>query len=331
MLPAVSGPEDSLWRRIRWAGLLLVLAFAYGVAGYMLLEGWGFLDALYMTAITFTTVGFHEVRPLDATGRIFTLTVMGVGVALVLITVALAAQWVIEGAWTLRTRRRRMQRRIDALSNHYLICAYGRVGRAAAREFEAEGVPFVVIDPKEDLEERMRHDGVAYLIDDPSQEEVLRRAGVQRARGLVCAVDSDATNVYITLLARSLNPDLFIVARASEPGSDRRLLAAGANRVISPFVSSGRHMALVALRPRVADVLEVEPGTARSMRLEEVRIDEGAPQAGRTIAEAFGPVPALAVRHADGRITANPPRDLVLSRGDLVLVIGEEDLPSVRR
>lgn len=331
MLPAVGGPEDSLWRRIRWAGLLLVLALAYGVAGYMLLEGWGFLDALYMTAITFTTVGFHEVRPLDATGRIFTLTVIGMGVALVLITVALAAQWVIEGAWTLRTRRRRMQRRIDALSNHYLICAYGRVGRAAAREFEAEGVPFVVIDPKEDLEERMRQDGVAYLIDDPSQEEVLRRAGVQRARGLVCAVDSDATNVYITLLARSLNPDLFIVARASEPGSDRRLLAAGADRVISPFVSSGRHMALVALRPRVADVLEVEPGTARSMRLEEVRIDEGSPQAGRSIAEAFGPVPALAVRHADGRITADPPRDLMLSRGDLVLVIGEEDLPSVRR
>lgn len=331
MLPGVGGPEDSLWRRIRWAGLLLVLALAYGVAGYMLLEGWGFLDALYMTAITFTTVGFHEVRPLDATGRIFTLTVIGVGVALVLITVALAAQWVIEGAWTLRTRRRRMQRRIDALSNHYVICAYGRVGRAAAREFEAEGVPFVVIDPKEDLEERMRQDGVAYLIDDPSQEEVLRRAGVQRARGLVCAVDSDATNVYITLLARSLNPDLFIVARASEPGSDRRLLAAGADRVISPFVSSGRHMALVALRPRVADVLEVEPGTARSMRLEEVRIDEGSPQAGRSIAEAFGPVPALAVRHADGRITANPPRDLMLSRGDLVLVIGEDDLPSVRR
>lgn len=296
----------------------------------MVLEGWGFLDALYMTAITFTTVGYREVRPLDATGRVFTLTVMGVGVALVLITIALAAQWVMEGTWTFRTRRRRMQRRIDALSNHYLICAYGRVGRAAAREFEAEGVPFVVIDPKEDLEERMIQDGVLYLIDDPSQEDVLVRAGVQRARGLVCAVDSDATNVYITLLARSLNPELFIVARASEPGSDRRLLAAGADRVISPFVSSGRHMALVALRPRVADVLEVEPGTARSMRLEEVRIEEGSPQARRTVAEAFGPVPVLAVRHADGRITANPPGALILHPGDLVLTIGEEDLPAVR-
>lgn len=324
-------PGDSLWRRIRWATLLLVLAFVYGVAGYMLLEGWGFLDALYMTAITFTTVGYREVRPLDATGRVFTLTVMAVGVGLVLITIALAAQWVIEGAWTLRARRRRMQRRIDALSDHYLICAYGRVGRAAAREFEAEGVPFVVIDPKEELEERMIADGVLYLIDDPSQEEVLLRAGVRRARGLVCAVDSDATNVYITLIARSLNPHLFIVARASEPGSDRRLLAAGADRVISPFVSSGRHMALVALRPRVADVLEVEPGTARSMRLEEVRIEEGSPQIGRTLAEAFGSVPVLAVRHLGGQITANPPSELVLSPGDLVLTIGEEDLPAVRR
>ncbi len=326
----MAGRGDSLWRRIRWATLLLVLAFAYGVAGYMILEGWGFLDALYMTAITFTTVGYLEVRPLDATGRIFTLSVMALGVGLVLITIALAAQWVIEGAWTPQTRRRRMQRRIDALTDHYLICAYGRVGRAAAHEFEAEGVPFVVIDPKEELEERMRQDGVLYLIDDPSEEGVLERAGVRRARGLVCAVDSDATNVYITLLARSLNPDLFIVARASEPGSDRRLLAAGADRVISPFVSSGRHMALVALRPRVADVLEVEPGTARSMRLEEVRIEEGSPQAGRTVAEAFGPVPVLAIRHAGGQITANPSGDLVLAPGDLVLAIGEEDLPSVR-
>ena len=143
--------------------MLLVLALAYGVAGYMLLERWGFLDALYMTVITFTTVGFREVRPLDTSGHVFTLTVIAVGVGLVLMTVALAAQWVIEGEWGERTRRRRMQRRIDALADHSLICAYGRVGRAIAREFEAEGVPFVVINPKEDLQERMTQDGVLTL------------------------------------------------------------------------------------------------------------------------------------------------------------------------
>lgn len=319
------------FRRIRWAMLALVVALAYGVSGYMLLQGWPFLDALYMTVTTFTTVGFREVRPLDDTGRVFTLSVIAIGVALVLITIALAAQWVIEGQWGERARRRRMQRRIDGLSDHYLICAYGRVGRAIAREFEAEGVSFVVIDPKEDLQERMDQDAVPYLIEDPSEEEVLLRAGVRRARGLVCAVDSDATNVYITLMARSLNPDLFIVARASERGSDARLLKAGADRVVSPFVSSGRHMALVALHPRAADVVEVESGGATSLRLEELRIEAGSQTAGRSIAEAIGSTPVLAIRHPGGQITANPPQDHVLQQGDLVLMIGEEDLPAVRR
>lgn len=319
------------FRRIRWAMLALVVALAYGVSGYMLLQGWPFLDALYMTVTTFTTVGFREVRPLDDAGRVFTLSVIAIGVALVLITIALAAQWVIEGQWGERARRRRMQRRIDGLSDHYLICAYGRVGRAIAREFEAEGVSFVVIDPKEDLQERMDQDAVPYLIEDPSEEEVLLRAGVRRARGLVCAVDSDATNVYITLMARSLNPDLFIVARASERGSDARLLKAGADRVVSPFVSSGRHMALVALHPRAADVVEVESGGATSLRLEELRIEAGSQTAGRSIAEAIGSTPVLAIRHPGGQITANPPPDHVLQQGDLVLMIGEEDLPAVRR
>ncbi|HEX6230619.1 MAG TPA: NAD-binding protein [Actinomycetota bacterium] len=323
--------EHDLWRRLRWAVVILVSALAYGVAGYMLLEGWSFLDALYMTVTTFTTVGFREVRSLDEGGRLFTISVIVVGVGTALITIALTAQWVLESHWGEGTRRKRMQRRIDALSGHYIVCAYGRVGRAVAREFEAEGVPFVVVDPKEELEERMLEDDVAFIVDDPSEEAVLTAAGVERARGLVCAVDSDATNVYITLVARSLNPDLFIVARASEPGSDRRLLTAGADRVVSPFVSSGRHMALVALRPRAADVVEVEQVGARSLRLEEVRVDGGSAFAGREVRDAFGSAPVLAIRHADGQITASPPPDAALQPGDLVLMIGEEDVPSVRR
>ena len=323
--------SDSLWYRLRWLFLLLVAALTYGTAGYMLLEDWGFVDSLYMTVITLTTVGFREAQPLDATGRIFTVTLILVGVGIVFVTISLTARWVAEAQLGSRSRRRRMDRRIEALQGHYVICAYGRVGRAVAREFEAEGVPFVVIDPKEDLTERMTNDGVLFLTEDPSEEGVLVRAGVQRARGLVCAVDSDATNVYITLVARSLNPELFIVARASERGSDQRLLRAGADRVVSPFVSSGRHMALVALRPRVSDVVEVEsPGTA-SMKLEEVRVEADSPMAGRTVVESFGSTPVLAIRHAGGQITANPPKDRSLQAGDLVLTLGEGELSAVRR
>ena len=149
-----------------------------------------------------------------------------------------------------------MEKRIEALRGHFIVCAYGRVGRAAVRELEAAGLPFVVVDPKEDLRERMDEDALLYLVDDPSLEPVLRRAGVERARGLLCAVDSDATNVFITLTARQMNPDLFIVARASDPGSTERLERAGADRVVSPFVSSGRHMVRMAQDPSIVDLFD---------------------------------------------------------------------------
>ena len=144
-------------------------------------------DALYMTLLVLSTVGFREVRPLDASGRVFTATLMIAGVALVLVTITVVATWVTEEQMWASRRRKRMQKRLDAMSDHFIICAYGRVGRAVARDFEAEGVPFVVIDPKEELEERMLEDGVAYLMEDPSLEHVLERAGISRARGLVCA------------------------------------------------------------------------------------------------------------------------------------------------
>jgi voltage-gated potassium channel len=304
--------------------LLVAVALAYGVAGYMVLEGWSFLDALYMTVTTLTTVGFREVRPLDDSGRVFTLTVMAVGVGLVLVTIAVTAQWVLEGTWSERSRRRRMDRRIAQLRDHFIVCAYGRVGRAVARELEDQGEPFVVVDPKESLVERLDEDGVPYLIADPSEEAVLRAAGVERARGLVCAVDSDATNVYITLIARSVKPDLFIVARASEPGSDERLQRAGADRVISPYVSSGRHMARVALRPAFADVLSLESVGAPSLEVDEVRVDEASALSGRTLESAFPERPVLAVRRRSGSLTANPTGDLRLELGDLVLLLGQD-------
>jgi voltage-gated potassium channel len=323
-------PGRDLWRRIRWPALGLALALVYGVAGYMLLEGWRFLDAMYMTVITLTTVGFREVRPLDDGGIVFTLTVITIGVGLVLTTVTVVAQWVLEGQWGERTRRHRMQRRIDDLTGHFIVCAYGRVGRAVARELEAEGATFVVVDPDEHLLERMRDDGVPYLIDDPTHEAVLRTAGVDRARGLVCAVDSDATNVYIALVARALNPDLFIVARASEPGSDQRLLHAGANRVVSPFVSSGRHMALVAMRPNAEDVVALETSGRASMALEEVRVEPGSALDGVSIGQGLGSTPVLAIRHVGGQITPNPGADVQLRHGDLVLLLGESELSSLR-
>jgi voltage-gated potassium channel len=316
----VNGARSSsdLSRRVRWTFAALIVVFLVGVAGYWVLEDWSLLDAVYMTVITLTTVGFKEVRPLDANGQVFTIVLLVMGVGLALVSVALIAQLVAESQLGARSRRRRMEREIDRLRDHTIICAYGRVGRAVARELRSNGRPFVVVDPKEDLRERMEEDGVPFLIDDPSSEAVLKRAGVDRARSLVCAVDSDATNVYITLIARSIRPDLQIVARASEPGSPERLERAGANRVVSPFVTSGQHMAKMAMRPELVDVLGEEEG-GPALAVEERAVSHGSTLDGRTVADAGEPV--LAVRHADGRIVANPPASLALHEGDTVLVL----------
>jgi len=211
-----------------------------------------------------------------------------------------------------------MDRSIEQLRDHFIVCAYGRVGRAVARELRAMGVPFIVIDPLEDLRTRLDADGILYMIEDPSLEPVLRRAGVDRARGLVCAVDSDATNVYITLMARSMNAELFIVARASEPGSPERLERAGADRVVSPFVTSGRHMARMASDPGLVDVLELG-SRPRVIDVEERTIEPGSELDGRTVSEAPGPV--LAIRRPGGAVATTPGPAERLSSGDVILLL----------
>jgi len=243
---------------------------------------------------------------------------MGVGLALV--AVSLIARLVADPDAGARSRRRRMQRHIDQLDDHTIICAYGRVGRAVARELQRSGAPFLVIDPKEELRERMAEDGVLFLIDDPSSEAVLKTAGVDRARSLVCAVDSDATNVYITLIARSLRPDLTIVARASEPGSPERLERAGANRVVSPFVTSGQHMATMAMRPEVVDVVRTESDSSHpTIAVEEQYVETGSSLAGATVGSAGTSV--LAIRRSDGEVVPAPAPETVVDPGDTVLLL----------
>ncbi len=250
------------------------------------------------------------------------MSLIALGVTVLLITITVVGAWVAEGALSERRRRKRMSKRINQLRDHFIVCAYGRVGRAVAREFCAEGVPFVVIDPNQELEEHMREEGLTYILDEASEEEVLREAGVERAKGLVCAVDSDSTNVFIVLMARSLNPDIFIVARASESQAIARLQQAGADRVISPFLTSGQQMALTALRARVMGYREMTTGDL-PLRLEERLIEEGSPLIGRTTEGVCGNTPLLAVRHADGRITAGPAGDLQVRAGDLLILVDE--------
>jgi voltage-gated potassium channel len=306
-------------KRLSWIGLALLAVVVYGTLGYMALFGWSFFDALYMTVMTMTTVGFREVNPLSTGGQVFTLTVIVLGVGIALIGIALTAAVIAEGELGGSTRRRRMQRRIDDLDDHFIVCAYGRVGRAAVRELEAARLPFLVVDPKEELRERMDEDGFPYLIGEASLEPVLRQAGVDRARGMICAVDSDATNVFITLTARSLNPELFIVARSSERGSAERLERAGADRVVSPYVSSGRHMVRMAQDPSITDPFDLSGGVGRSIDVEERTISPGSALGGRALDEAPGTV--LAIRRSTGQVEVTPPTELILTAGDVILLL----------
>ena len=248
-----------------------------------------------------------------------------VGVALVVVLAAKTAA-ITDSPLSIAARRSRMQKKVADLKDHFIVCAYGRVGRAVAREFESEGVSFVVVDTKTELQDLMRTDGIVYLIDDPTRQQTLRRAGIERARGLICAVDSDAANVYITLAARSINPALFIVARASEPDSPEHLYRAGADRVISPYISSGRHMALLALRPRVVDYLDIAGLGEKKVRLEEILIETGSPFVGATVAKVSGDAIPLLIRRNVGHLVPRPEGHEELEAGDLLVVVGEPRL-----
>jgi len=319
----VGGPA----RRLLLLLIAILLVFSYGVVGYMLL-GFGFIDALYMTALALTTAGFTPAGHLDGAAKVFTVTIAVLGVSAFLAVLGVLTTALTDRQFISNSRRRRMDKRIEKLRGHQVVCAYGRVGRTVAREFEGEGIPFVVVDAKEELEGQMQEDGVLYILGDPASPDALRRAGIERARALLCALDSDAANVYIALTARSLNPDLFVVARAGEPGSAELLFRAGADRVISPYVTSGRHMALVSLRPRVVDFFEVVGLGGKRARLDELSVEEGSPLVGQTLGEVCGDAVPLLLQRGSGQVLANPDGRERLAPGDLLFLFGE---PAVLR
>lgn len=314
--------RDRVWRRLLLLAGALALLFAFGTVGYMTL-GFGLLDAAYMTVLAVTTLGIPEAEAFGPAQKVFTAGLAVLGVTAFLAGVAVLAVALSEGRFFESARRRRMEKTIERLRDHFIVCAYGRVGQAAARELEQERVPFLVIDRKAELEPEIERDGVPYLIADPTSEHVLRAAGVERGRGLLCALDSDAENVFIALTARSLNPGLFIVARAALPESVDRLQRAGADRVVSPYASSGRDMALQALRPHLMGSLELSTRGQRRVRLDEIFVDEGSDLDGRALGEACGSAVPVVIRRSDGTMVPNPTPDEVLRAGDVVMLLGD--------
>jgi len=317
--------DRTLWQQFRWLAFFVTGVIVYGVAGYMLLERWSFVDALYMTVLSLTTVGFSEVHPLGPTGRLFTISVIILGVTAVLIGLTLLAGAIAQGDLAERGRRRRMARRISQMNAHCIVCGFGRVGRTVVEELQRDGIEYLVIDKNENRERELLDDAGAYVIGDATKREDLEAAGIHRARALISAVDDDAENIFITMVARSVSPTVWIVARAQEEDSIERLQTAGASRVFSPFITAGREMAYAAIKQRVVDFIEVEAEHAAPLRLEELRIDAGSELAGKVLGDVRGRASALAIRHADGRVEAPPEDSLTLQVGDALVLLGEPD------
>ncbi len=317
-------------RGVTAAGSGLVTLVVVGCIGYLAF-GYSPGSAVAMTLLTLTTVGFGGGHGLRSDVLLYTAALAVLGVGYFATVLGLAAAAIVEGRVGLFSRSRRMQHRIGQLSGHFIVCAYGRVGHAAARELQSQQLPFVVIDRKAELQADMEGDGVCYLIGTASDEHVLRQAGIERARGLICAVDSDAENVYITLIARSLRPDLMIVARAAEDRSVDRLYRAGADRVVSPYVASGRRMANLATRPHVVEFFDIARAGQRDLRLEELVVSEDSSLVGRSLQELTGSVVPLLLRKHGGELLANPSQQLRLEPGDVLIVYGEAGVPASPR
>lgn len=316
---------QSPWASLRWPLFASAGVLGYGVAGYTLVLGWSFIDGLYMTLLTVTTVGFTEVRPLDTAGKVFTISLLIMGVTLLVLTLSIAASILQQDPIRDRMRRRRMHKRVGALRDHVIVCGYGRVGRTVAETLTQEKRLFLIVDRSETRERALIEEEVNYLIGDATSKEDLTAAGVANALALVSAVDDDAENIYITIVARAMNPGLWIVARASEDASRERLLTAGANRVYSPFVTAGREMATAAVNPNIVDFMEVTTTGAPALRLEELEVEPGSELSGRSLGDVRGQARPLAVRRSSGELVIPVNDDFVLTEGDLLVMLGERD------
>jgi voltage-gated potassium channel len=313
-------------RRFTRPALLLAAVLVGGTLGYMLIEGWDLADSAFMTVITVSTVGYQEVHPLSPAGRLFSICLIVVGVGTMLYSLGLFAELVSGGQLSLWRVARQLERDVSALRGHFILCGYGRIGTQVVAELERAGVPYLAIDNNPEAVGRLSREGRLFLEGDAASEEVLRRAGVERARGLVCAVDADERAVYITLAARSLNPELFIISRAGQPESLRRLQLAGANRVLSPYQMAGHRMAEMALRPGVVEVIDTLRSGSAALGVEEIVVPEDWGKAGTTVREAGladrGTARILALRRPSGELFVGPGDDQVVLGGDLLVVLG---------
>ncbi len=310
--------------------LLTVVALVFvGTSGLMMLENMSVLDALYMTIITLSTVGFREVAPLHTSGRIFILGLIVVGVVGITYGAAALGRVIIEGELREIMGRRKMDKKIKKLSGHYVIAGFGRVGRQVAEEYVRHKVPFVVIEQDNTAINYLDTTGYYYVNGEATEDDTLIAAGLGQAKVLVSTLPSEADNVYLTLTARHMNPNLHIIARADHPEGEKKLMRAGANTVVSPHVLGGVRMAMASLRPNVVDFMQMTSLGNDGLGIEEFSVPESCTFGGKTLVESgikaeYG-VTVIGIKKPDQPIKINPGPESVIVPGDILILIGASD------
>jgi voltage-gated potassium channel len=307
--------------------LVITAVITYGTIGYMVIEDWTILDSLYMTVITLTTVGYGEVHSLSDSGRFFSIVLMISGIGSMFYALGVGARVLLEGELRYILGRKRLSKKIENLKDHYIVCGFGRMGSIICRELMHNKAPFVVIEGDPEIVSSMDADMLA-LQGDATQDSVLKEAGIERAKGLISVLASDANNLYVVLSARGLNANLRIVARASEEGAEQKLMRAGADNVVSPYFTGGMRIAHTLLKPAVVDFIEFATRSGNlELQMEEVKVSAGSKIAGQSLDECgirkdLGII-IVAIKRESGEMEFNPTSTSIIKEGDTLVAMGE--------
>jgi len=320
--------EIDVYRKIKFTAALVILVFTIGTIGFHFIEGWTYFEAFFMTLITVSTIGYGELHPLSQLGRYFDVAIIIMGVGTVAYSFMAITQLIIDGEAQRLLGRRRLDNKINAMSGHYIICGNGRIGSLISQELSKSCKKFVIIDSNS--EALAGQEDFPHLVGDATREDLLEKAGIKQAKGLIATASSDVTNVYITLIAKELNPSIFVLARAENDYSIRNLKRAGADKVISPYIIGGRHMANIILKPTVMDFIELATGDSEFVfQMEGFRLEAGSDLIGKTLKDSqirqeLGLVIVAIKSPCDGMVF-NPPADYRMAENDVLVCIGEDD------
>lgn len=315
-------------RRLYASFSLLLLIILIGTVGYAVIQKWGLLDSLFMTVITLTTVGYGEIHPLTDMGRIFTIFLIISGMITVGTIIAEFTRFLVEGEIRNYMEIKLTKRTIEKLKDHYIICGYGRIGSVIADELHEHNVPFVVVDSSPEKIDEITKKGYPAVSGDSVEDDVLLTAGIMRAKGLIAAVGSPADNVYITISAKALAPDIFVMGRAHDKTAEKRLLSAGADQVVCPYFIGGRRMANLILRPAVVEFLDLTVGKRDlELAIEEMKVSSGSSLIGKTIVDSeirakFGII-IVAIVRPNEKMVFNPPPQSVINENDTLIALGQ--------